>query len=170
MIMLTLTLGMVELKAQDTQPFAANTGDAELDGILGDVNTRAKADLDAFTNEVSTTYGVPKEKVEQANKTMSPGDVYMAAQVASASKKPFDEVTKSYQANKNKGWGVIAKEMGIKPGSPEFHAMKKSMKTNHGKSKANGGPAKGKSGKEKADKGNIDNGSSGKTNGKAKKK
>jgi hypothetical protein len=30
----------------------------------------------------------------------------------------------TYQASKGKGWGVIAKELGIKPGSPAFHALK----------------------------------------------
>jgi hypothetical protein len=28
-------------------------------------------------------------------------------------------------ANKGKGWGVIAKNLGIKPGSAEFHALKR---------------------------------------------
>ena len=44
-----------------------------------------------------------------------------------------------YKSNKSKGWGAIAKEMGIKPGSAEFHAMKKSMKSKGGsKSNSNG--------------------------------
>jgi hypothetical protein len=30
-----------------------------------------------------------------------------------------------YKQSKGKGWGVIAKELGIKPGSPEFHALKR---------------------------------------------
>jgi hypothetical protein len=32
---------------------------------------------------------------------------------------------KEYQVHKGKGWGVIAKNLGIKPGSKEFHALKK---------------------------------------------
>ena len=31
---------------------------------------------------------------------------------------------KEYQANKGKGWGVIAQRMGLKPGFAEFHALK----------------------------------------------
>lgn len=37
----------------------------------------------------------------------------------------FDAVYQVYQPNRKKGWGVIAKELGIKPGSPEFHALKR---------------------------------------------
>lgn len=38
--------------------------------------------------------------------------------------KPTDQVVQVYKANQGKGWGVIAKRMGIKPGSAEFHALK----------------------------------------------
>lgn len=144
-ILLTLACSMTGLKAQ--QAFAANTGDPEMDGILSDVDTKAKKDMNAFTNDVFIKYHVPKDKITEAVKVMNPGDVYMSAQVASATNKPFDVVTKSFQENKGKGWGEIAKEMGIKPGSPEFHEMKKSMKNNgNSEGKANGN---GKGGKNK---------------------
>jgi hypothetical protein len=34
-------------------------------------------------------------------------------------------VMKKYKAGKKKGWGALAKSLGIKPGSPEFHALKR---------------------------------------------
>jgi hypothetical protein len=34
-------------------------------------------------------------------------------------------VMATYESHKGKGWGVIAKELGIKPGSAEFHALKR---------------------------------------------
>ena len=37
----------------------------------------------------------------------------------------MDIVLKEYKANKGRGWGVIAKKLGIKPGSKEFHELKK---------------------------------------------
>ena len=74
----------------------------------------------------------------------------LAAQLSLSIGKPFNEVVKTYSANKSKGWGAIAKEMGIKPGSAEFHAMKKSMKDKGGKGGDKGkGNSKGKSGKGK---------------------
>jgi hypothetical protein len=39
--------------------------------------------------------------------------------------KPPETVLHVYQANRGKGWGVIAKSLGIKPGSREFHALKR---------------------------------------------
>jgi len=34
-------------------------------------------------------------------------------------------VVKEYDVNKDKGWGVMAKNLGIKPGSDAFHSLKK---------------------------------------------
>ena len=35
-----------------------------------------------------------------------------------------DYALNKYKANQGKGWGNVAKSMGIKPGSSEFHALK----------------------------------------------
>jgi transketolase len=37
------------------------------------------------------------------------------------------DVYSCYNKNKGKGWGVIAKEMGIKPGSDQFKRLKSQM-------------------------------------------
>jgi hypothetical protein len=55
----------------------------------------------------------------------TPGDAYMCFRVGQVASQPVEVVTKEYQANKGKGWGKIAKNLGIKPGSKEFHALKK---------------------------------------------
>jgi len=39
--------------------------------------------------------------------------------------KPIDYVTEQYKESKGRGWGALAKSLGIKPGSPEFHALKR---------------------------------------------
>ena len=61
-----------------------------------------------------------------------------SAQVAS---RPVEVVTKEYQAHKGLGWGVIAKNLGIKPGSKEFQALKKGHLD---EDNASGGKGKGK--------------------------
>jgi hypothetical protein len=53
---------------------------------------------------------------------MAPADVYMAPAVAKISGKPVVEVVQNYKSNNGKGWGVIAKNLGIKPGLKEFKA------------------------------------------------
>jgi hypothetical protein len=79
----------------------------------------------------------------------------MAAQMSISIGQPFETVVEKYRVNKSKGWGVIAKEMGIKPGSPEFHAMKKSMKSKGAKKQGGASKEKGKEkpqgGKEKSE-------------------
>jgi hypothetical protein len=36
-----------------------------------------------------------------------------------------EKVLDAYKANQGKGWGVMAKKLGIKPGSQEFQALRK---------------------------------------------
>lgn len=77
---------------------------------------------------------------------LSPADVYMSLQVADLVKKYPEVVVESYKVNKTKGWGAIAKDMGIKPGFAEFHALKgkaKNKKDKSGKGKEKGGNGKG---------------------------
>lgn len=134
--------------AQETE-FLPNTGDNEMDIFLKKVNSDAKKDVAAFKNMVANKFNIVKEDVEKLLTDMLPGDVYMAAQVAKATKKSLTEVSTTYKKNKGKGWGVMAKELGIKPGSAEFHALKKSMKKSGGKDKGGKGKNKEKKGKDK---------------------
>jgi hypothetical protein len=167
-IILVLILNSIGILSQaQLLSFRASTGDVEMDGVLTNVDVQARQDIGLFKSDVSINFGVPLPKIERSLKILSPGDLFMAAQMSVSLNKPFDVVVETYTKNKGKGWGVIAKDMGIKPGSPEFHAMKKSMKSKgakvgkgNGKSaeKGNDNPkpakASGSNGKEKGGKGN----------------
>lgn len=132
------------LNAQ-TIAFNPRTGDVEMDGFLKDINTKATENVNEFIDNVSAKFNTAKDKVKELLKVMAPGDVYMTAQTAEIVKKPVDDVATAYNKSKDKGWGQIAKELGIKPGSPEFHALKKSMKGEKGNGNGNGkGNGKGK--------------------------
>src|SRR5688500_8734130 len=101
------------------------TGDTIFDKGLSIFEEDAKKDPNLFSKDMATTYKVPETTVKTMTESgMKGGDIYMALETSKITKKPVDEVVKVYEANKGKGWGVILKEMGIKPGSPEFHAMK----------------------------------------------
>ncbi len=130
---------------------------ASLDSFLSSVNVQARADLPGFHATVSAQFGVPVPQVQAVLHTVgSPAEAFMVFQLGQMSHRPPETVLQTYQAHKGKGWGVIAKELGIKPGSPEFHALK-SGDLVYGGSAANS-PGKGKG------KGN------GKGNGKGHKK
>lgn len=113
------------------------TGDVKLDASVESINTDAKSSPTTFKTETSATYSVSVAKIDtwSIEFGMSFGDIYLALEIGEITKKPYDEVIKVYQANKKKGWGAIAKELGIKPGSPEFHALKGNADTKAKKGK-----------------------------------
>ena len=101
-------------------------GASDLDGFIRNLNVEAKADLGAFKMRLSSQFGVPVPKVEAIIASVAtPGDAYMCFRVGQVASQPVDVVAKEYQAHKGQGWGVIAKNLGIKPGSKEFHDLKK---------------------------------------------
>ena len=53
-----------------------------------------------------------------------PADAYIVCRFGEMSAKPTDYVIEKYRSEKGKGWGALAKSLGIKPGSKEFHALK----------------------------------------------
>jgi len=106
--------------------FSPVLASSDLDSFIKSLNVQAQADLGAFKVRLSTQFGVPVPRVGAIIASVrTPGDAYMCFRVGQVASKPVEVVTKEYQANKGKGWGVIAKNLGIKPGSKEFHALKK---------------------------------------------
>jgi hypothetical protein len=53
------------------------------------------------------------------------GDLAVGLEMGDLSRRPVNNVIDAYE--KNKGWGNIAKDLGIKPGSEEFHRMKRNL-------------------------------------------
>ena len=102
------------------------TGDAELDITLGDINVQAKADVGGFSAELSISSGVSEKEITTliSVEKMEPADVYMAVEIAAIQNISVEKVVTVYKSNKTKGWGAIAKELGIKPGSKEFKELK----------------------------------------------
>lgn len=161
LLVVGLLFMQVPLFAQDYK-----SGDVEIDASLKIVNTEANKDLNAFKSDLVKTFSVTMPKVELCFKAgMNAGDAYIAFELSNLSRRPIEEVIKSYKTNKTKGWGVIAKELGIKPGSDAFHKLKNDCK---GKSNGKGNSSKAKSyGNGNSGKGK---GNSGKSNGKGKAK
>ncbi len=106
------------------------TGDIHLDTDLNEINARANLDFGAFKTDLSISYDISEKKIEfmHGSLSMSPGDIYIALEISKISKTPIDRVIHVYKSNKGQGWGNIAMELGIKPGSPEFHQLKNNSK------------------------------------------
>ncbi len=127
-----------------TITFNPRTGDVDMDGFLKDVSTKAKNDINSFIDDATKTFNIAKDKVEGLIKIMDPGDVFMTLQTAEIVNKPVEEVKEAFVKGKDKGWGQIAKDLGIKPGSAEFHALKNKMKGKKEKKEKGNGKGKGK--------------------------
>ncbi len=116
---------------------------ASLDDFLGRVNAQARVDLPGFSLQVGTQFGVPVARVEAVlGMVATPADAFMVFQLGQMAHRPPETVLQTYQTHRGKGWGVIAKELGIKPGSREFHALKNGDLTFGGT--PGDGPGKGK--------------------------
>lgn len=123
---------------------AAGICGGDLDNFIKNLNVQANADLGGFKVKLSTQFGVPVPQVESViAKVQAPADAYMVLKVGEVAKQPQDTVLREYNANKGKGWGVIAKNLGIKPGSKEFHELKKGL-GDGGSDKGGKGKGKGK--------------------------
>jgi len=97
-----------------------------LDSFLSNLNIQARVDQNGFAARVGAQFNIPLPRVQAVLEVaQSPADAFMVFQLGQMTSKPPETVLRTYQANKGKGWGVIAKSLGIKPGSKEFHALKR---------------------------------------------
>ncbi len=104
----------------------ASVAYADLDSFLRSVNVQAQADMKNFNVKLSAQFGVPLPQVDAIVKRVAaPADAFMVLQLGQMANKPPEAVLQTYQRSRGKGWGELAKELGIKPGSPEFHALKR---------------------------------------------
>jgi hypothetical protein len=120
-----VAMALIAATAIGAQTLSFGLGDAALEASLNDIGASAKVDLPGFTAEVSLQWGLPQVQIQTIlSQGLAPAEAYLAAGLASISGKPVAVVVESYKKNKAKGWGAIAKELGIKPGSKEFKALK----------------------------------------------
>lgn len=99
---------------------------ADLDGFLRNVNVQARTDMHGFGLRVAAQFGVPEAQVQAViTRVDSPADVFMVFQIGRWTGRPPGEVVGVYHTSKGRGWGAIARQLGIRPGSAEFHALRR---------------------------------------------
>jgi hypothetical protein len=114
--------------AQDlTVGWHPRSGDVWVDTWLGDMNRYGARYPEPFVDEMVRYHNAPRSLVVDLLQTRhwAPGDVYYACALASVLGRPCRYVVDQYEANRGQGWGVVAQRLGIKPGSAEFHRLKK---------------------------------------------
>ena len=104
------------------------------------LNIQAEADPSGFRARLATRFKIGDAQIKVVLQNVeNPADAYMVLRLGEMSNQPTDRVIEEYKYDRGKGWGVLAKSLGIKPGSKEFHALKRSQdlydETPKGKSK-----------------------------------
>ena len=124
---------------------------ADLNSFLKDVNIQAQADMRNFSIRLSKQFGVAEPDVQLIIRSVEkPADAFMILQIGQMAQVDSAEVLQRYQHHKGKGWGALARELGIKPGSSEFHALKRGdlsftgMPGEGAMERGEGGPGHGK--------------------------
>ena len=97
-----------------------------LDIFLVDLDNQAREDRVGYVDSIGQHFGIPAREVEDVmRRTSRPSDAFMIFELGRMLGLDRDRVMRTYEGGKGKGWGVMAQEMGIKPGSKEFHALKR---------------------------------------------
>lgn len=99
---------------------------ADLDSFLSNLNNEARTDSYRYSSRLSNQFGESPSLIQTLLRSVSqPADAFMCLQLARMTNSRPELVLQTYQHNRGRGWGVIAKELGIKPGSAQFHALKR---------------------------------------------
>ena len=120
------------------------------------LSVQAEADPSGFRARLAARFKIGDVQVKAVlSNVEKPADAYILLRLGEMSRHPMEYVIVEYRSKKGKGWGALAKSLGIKPGSREFHALKrghdlydgsakdKGRSKSRGKSK-DGGKGKGK--------------------------
>jgi hypothetical protein len=136
MIILVLSLILLlAATAQAAQDFA----------WVNDFNIQAQADPAGFRARLATRFRIGDAEISAViGNVANPADAYIVFRLGEMSGMPHDRVLREYKSSKGKDWGVIAKSLGIKPGSKEFHALKRSQDLYNGQGGKGKGKGKGK--------------------------
>lgn len=127
LVALALAAGTPAVAQDLAVGFDPRTGDVWVDTWLADVNRYGTQYRDPFVDELVRYHRAPRELVLELldRPGWTPGDVYFACSLAAVSGRPCRQVAEAYERDPGAGWGALAQRLGIRPGSPEFHRLKR---------------------------------------------
>lgn len=102
------------------------SGDTWIDVTLGDMNRYGARYRDPFVDEMVRYHAAPRDLVvDLLARHWAPGDIYYACALAQQVGRPCRYVVEIWERDHAQGWGAIARRLGIKPGSTQFHQLKR---------------------------------------------
>ena len=95
-------------------------------GWTEDLDIQAQADPSGFRARLAARFNIGDVQVRAVlSNSENPADAYIILRLGEMSGRSTDDIIEEYNSNKGKGWGALAKSLGIKPGSKEFQALKR---------------------------------------------
>lgn len=112
--------------ALGAQTLAFPVGDPALEAMLKELGPLARNDAPKFYAEIEARLGLAKGELARlsARYRLQPEEAYLAAYLAKHQNQTLARIMERLGKAQGKAWGALALEMGIKPGSPEFQALK----------------------------------------------
>jgi hypothetical protein len=99
---------------------------ADINAYIHDLNVSVQGDIGGYKAKLATRFGVSGAQVEVVFRDVgSPAEAAVVFWLGEQSRQPIDRVLEVYRSQKGRGWGGVAKSLGIKPGSAAFHALKR---------------------------------------------
>lgn len=120
--------------AQDfTFGWNPRSGDVWVNTWLSDINRYGSRYQRPFIDEMVRYHGAPRDLVRELllRRDWAPGDIYYACAIAQVIGRPCRYVVDEWERSHGQGWGVVAKRLGIKPGSAQFHQLKRGFVTTY---------------------------------------
>jgi len=88
-------------------------------------NAKYQLASDQFFDRMAVRFSMSNDGISAVvSASKDYADAYIIFRLAEISEKPVERVMDLYQGRKGNGWGVLAKQLGIKPGSDAFKALK----------------------------------------------
>lgn len=123
MIVRAMLVGAAALVVLAASVGTAAAGDLDW---LKELNVEARSDPSGFHARLAARFEVGDTRVRSIlEKVDEPADAYMVLRLGELSGRPARDVLAAYRSGGEMGWGRLAKELGIRPGSPAFHALKR---------------------------------------------
>lgn len=126
----TILILLLALTAAGAQIVVFGFNDSGLEKNLHEINLISKFSMIEFSSKVARTWGTSERNVLMGfDHGLNAYEVYLVIALARlAGRQPITVIT-MYKQNKSKGWGVLAKNLGIKPGSKRFKILKDTTAT-----------------------------------------
>ncbi len=103
----------------------AGVARADIEQYLARLDVHAAADFGAFRAGLGAHFGASGTELDLVlSNVRHPGEAAVCFWLRQHSRQPLEVVLQGYREQRGQGWGALAKNLGIKPGSAEFHALK----------------------------------------------